>query len=125
MPEPPASFPDHDTVKLADDCWPTRLPIDADGSVVSSVIASETGGGFEVLPSRSRNWAYSVLPPSPVLSWNRVLVAYGCQLAPVKEESSDNSISVTPALSDADSATVTVRELAKAALLLIVTEPLV
>src|SRR3954454_24619028 len=104
MPDGTSGGADHVTWKLAEDCWAASAPTVAPGGCVSRMMPSDTT--LLGLWSRSRNLTNTVLVPSPPLSWKSVLLAYGRQVAPANDESSDNSISVTPALSDADSATV-------------------
>src|SRR4051794_3810109 len=110
MPDVPSGGADQVTGKLAEDCCGSSVPMLAPGACVSRTMPSDMA--LLGLWSRSRNFTKSVLGPSPAVSWNRVLVAYGCQLAPANRESSDSAISVTRALSDADNATVTVRDVA-------------
>src|SRR3954449_4629392 len=119
MPET-VSVPDHETVKLVVVCAAARLATEELGGVVSSLIVSEAA--TDTLWSASRNWAWTVLVPSPALSVKGRLVAKGCQVAPVKALSSDSRIWVTPTLSVADRVSVTLRVLVKLAPLLMTTE---
>src|SRR3954451_25066486 len=100
-----ASVPDHDTVKLFDDCDALRLPTAEVGAVVSRLIVSEAA--TDTLPSPSRNQACTVLVPSPPLRWNGRLAAYGCQLLSTKVPFWQTRTSVTPTLSAACRVSVT------------------
>src|SRR6188474_1427509 len=57
-----ASVPDQATGKLAEVCAAVKSVTSEDGAVVSITIVSDTF--VDTLPSRSRNWAYTVLVPS-------------------------------------------------------------
>src|SRR3954465_4266896 len=112
MPEV-ASVPDHETVKLVEDCEaPSGATLEA-GAVASSVIASEARA--DTLPSASRNHANRFLAPSPAVSWKGTLAAEGCQLLPTKGPLADTRSAVTATLSEADRLSVTARDLVNAA----------
>src|SRR3954462_11547940 len=108
-----ASVPDHETVKLVDDCEAPSAATAEAGAVASSVIASEARA--DTLPSASRNHANRFLAPSPAVSWNGALAANGCQLLSTKVPLADPRISVTATLSEADRLSVTARDLVNAA----------